>query len=147
MTMRLFLLLGITTVRTKCVCVWFAWTKRLFNLPAEATINVFKARSQIRCAKFSSNNKQTRCSSTVTEVYILLKGAQDHFRMLLETSFVLISIVSTEKCWITWRLCNKFEFHLRFWKVWSLVVCSQTSFCVTRAHRGDKNRQNTLLLC
>ena len=30
---------------------------------------------------------------------------------------------------------------------WSLVVCSQSSFHVTRAGKDDKNRQNTLFLC
>ena len=32
-------------------------------------------------------------------------------------------------------------------KVWSLVVCSQSSFHVTRALKVDKNRQNTFFLC
>ena len=32
-------------------------------------------------------------------------------------------------------------------KLWSLVVCSQSSFYVTRARKDDKNRQNTLFLC
>ena len=40
-------------------------------------------------------------------------------------------------------LCNNSEIHLCFWKVWSLVVCSQSPFYVTRARKDDKNRQNT----
>ena len=31
--------------------------------------------------------------------------------------------------------------------MWSLVVCSQSSFYVTRALEDDTNRQNTLFLC
>ena len=31
---------------------------------------------------------------------------------------------------IYWRLCNSSEIHLWLWKVWSLVVCSQSSFYV-----------------
>ena len=31
--------------------------------------------------------------------------------------------------------------------MWSLVVCSQGSFYVTRAREDDKNRQNTFFLC
>ena len=31
--------------------------------------------------------------------------------------------------------------------MWSLVVCSQSFFHVTRARKNDKNRQNTLFLC
>ena len=45
---------------------------------------------------------------------------------------------------ICWRLCNYTEIHLWLWKVWSLFVCSQSSFYVTRARKDDKN---TLLLC
>ena len=48
---------------------------------------------------------------------------------------------------IYWRLCNNSAIHLCLWKVWSLVVCSQSSFYVTRARKDDTNRQNTLFLC
>ena len=48
---------------------------------------------------------------------------------------------------ISWWLCNNSEIHLRLWKVWSLVVCSQRSFYVTGARKDDKNRQNTFFLC
>ena len=48
---------------------------------------------------------------------------------------------------ISWWLCNNSEIHLSLWKVWSLVVCSQKSFYVTRAREDDKNRQNTFFLC
>ena len=47
---------------------------------------------------------------------------------------------------ITWWSCNNSEIHLCLWKVWSLVVCSQSSFYVTRACKDDKNRQNTFFL-
>ena len=46
---------------------------------------------------------------------------------------------------IFWWLCNNSEIHLWLWKVWCLVVSSQTSFRFTRARKDDKNRQNTLL--
>ena len=48
---------------------------------------------------------------------------------------------------ISWRLCNNSDIHSWFWKVWSLVVCSQGCFYVTRARKDDKNRRNTLFLC
>ena len=47
---------------------------------------------------------------------------------------------------ISWLLCDKLEIHLWFWKAWSLVVCSQGSFYVTRASKDDKKRQNTFLV-
>ena len=40
--------------------------------------------------------------------------------------------------------CNNSEIHLWLWNVWSLVVCSQSSFQATGARKDDKNRQNTV---
>ena len=48
---------------------------------------------------------------------------------------------------ISWRLCNNSKIHFWLWKVWSLVVCSQSSFYVTGARKDDENGQNTLFLC
>ena len=39
---------------------------------------------------------------------------------------------------ISWWSCNNSEIHLCLWKAWSLVVCSQSSFYVTRARKGNK---------
>ena len=44
-------------------------------------------------------------------------------------------------CWLR----NNSEIHFWLWQLWSLVVCSQSSFHVTRARKDDINRQNTLL--
>ena len=44
---------------------------------------------------------------------------------------------------ISLRLCNNSEIHFWLWKVWSLIVCPQNSFYVTRAREDNKNRQNT----
>ena len=48
---------------------------------------------------------------------------------------------------IYWWLCDNSEIHLWLWKVWCLVVCSQSSFRITRARKDNKNRQNTFFLC
>ena len=48
---------------------------------------------------------------------------------------------------IFWRLCNNSEFYFWLWRAWSLVVCSQSSFYVTRAGKDYKSRQKTLFLC
>ena len=48
---------------------------------------------------------------------------------------------------IYWWLCNNPEIHLWLWKVWGLVVCSQSPFLITRARKDNKNRQNSLFLC
>ena len=39
---------------------------------------------------------------------------------------------------ISWWLRNNSEIHLPLWKVWSLVVCSKSSFYVTRARKKSK---------
>ena len=48
---------------------------------------------------------------------------------------------------ISWWLCNNSKIHLCLWKVWILVICSQSSFCVTRARKDDKIRQNAFFHC
>ena len=48
---------------------------------------------------------------------------------------------------IFWWLCNNSEIHLWLWKTWSLVVRSQSSLCVTRARKDNRNRQNKRFLC
>ena len=51
------------------------------------------------------------------------------------------------KMQIYWWLCNNSEIHFCWWQLWSLVVCPQSSFHVTRERKDDKNSQNTLFLC
>ena len=46
---------------------------------------------------------------------------------------------------ISWRLSNNSEIHLWLWKVWSLVVCSQSSFYVTRARKDNKTGKPCLI--
>ena len=70
---------------------------------------------------------------------------ESQIKMLLEMSFVLATFVSTERMLISWRLCRNSEIHLWLWKVLSMVVCSQSSFYVTRTRKDDTNRQNTLV--
>ena len=44
---------------------------------------------------------------------------------------------------ILWRLCNILEIHLWLWKVWFLIVCSQSSFFVTKAACKDDKKVKT----
>ena len=48
---------------------------------------------------------------------------------------------------ISCRLWYNSEMHSWLWKVWSLVICSQSSFYVKRARRDDKNRRKPFFLC
>ena len=47
---------------------------------------------------------------------------------------------------ISWWFRNNSNIHLWLWKMWSLVVCSQSSFYVITTREDDKNRQNTFFL-
>ena len=87
---------GFFTVRSKDVRVYFACTKWYFILLEEATTNVLKARPQVMCATFPSNNSQTSFFWSVTVAFIFVRRAQNQFQMVMETSFVLVTNVSTD---------------------------------------------------
>ena len=79
--------------------------------------------------------------------FTFMKRIQNQFKMLLKMCIVPTSIVSTERNTNLLVVSNNTEIQLRLWKVWSLVVCSQSSYHVTSALKDDKNRQTTLFLC
>ena len=148
MTVALLFSLGTCIVQIQSVQVDFACTKRLSNLSAEAIINVRNVGLSPRCAIFLLKIKDIPFSCRLVKGFTFLKRVQNQFKMLLEMSIVLASIVPTERnANLLWRLCNNSEIHLWLWNVWSQVVCSQSSFYVTRARKDDKNRQNTFFLC
>ena len=97
MTIALLFSLGTCIVELQIVGVNFACTKRLFNLSAEAIINVRSARLCAGCATFLLKIKQIPFSYSLVDGFTFLKRAQNQFKMLLEMCFVLASIVSTEK--------------------------------------------------
>ena len=68
-----------------------------FNLLAEAIVNVRNVGLCARCAIFLLKIKQIPFSCRLVEGYTLLKRAQNQFKMLLEMSIVLASIVPTER--------------------------------------------------
>ena len=96
--MTIVLLFSLATCIAQIQSVWvnFACTKRLFNFSAEAIINVRNARLCARCAIFLLMNKQTPFYCRLVKGFTFLKRAQKQFKMLLEMSIVLASIVSTE---------------------------------------------------
>ena len=97
MTIALSFSLGTCHVQIQSVQVDHACTKRFFNLSAEAIINARKARLCVRCAIFLlSKNKEIPFSCRLVKGFTFLKRAQNQFKMLMEMSFVLASIVPTE---------------------------------------------------
>ena len=97
MTIALLFSLGTCHVQKESVQVGYACTKRLFNLLAEAIINVRNVGLCARCAIFHLKNKQIPSSCRSVNVFTFLKRAQNHFKMLLEMSIVLANIVTTER--------------------------------------------------
>ena len=96
-TIDLLFSLGTCFVQIQSVWVKFACTKSLFNLLAEAIINVRNVGLCARCAIFLLKNKQIPSSCRSVKGFTFLKRAQNQFKMLLEMSIVLASIVSTER--------------------------------------------------
>ena len=149
------LIVGMTIALIFSFGTRFVWTQNVrVNLPAQKT---FQSLSGIdnQCPQvvFVCEGRNipfedpTISSSFLAKWFIFLKRVQNQFKMLLEMSIVMPSIVSTERiARISWRLCENSEINLWFWRVRSLVVCSQSSFNVTGARKDDKNRKKTLSL-
>ena len=71
--------------------------RRLFNLSAESIINVRKARLCAKCAILLFEIRQNPFSCRLAKGFTFLKRVQKQFQLLLEMSFVLASIVRTER--------------------------------------------------
>ena len=89
--------LGTFIVQIQSVQVDFDCTKRLFNHLAEAIINVRNVGLCARCAILLLKIKEIPFSCRLVKGFIFLKRTQNQFKMLLEMSIVLASIVSTER--------------------------------------------------
>ena len=76
---------------------FFACTKRLFNLSAEAIINARKARPCVRCTKFLLKIKRILFSCILVKGFTFLNGVQNQFKFLLEMCIVLANFFSTER--------------------------------------------------
>ena len=145
MTKTLLFSLGMCIVQIKSVWVNFACTKRLLNLSAEAIINARIARICVPGAEssFWRSNKFLFLVAWSSGLHFWRESkiiSRCHWRCVL-SQWVLSQ---QREMQIYWWLCNDSEMHLWLWQSWSLVVCSQGSFHVTRARKDDKNRQNTL---
>ena len=97
MTIAQLFSLGTCIVQIQSVRVNFACTKKLFNLSAEAIINVRNARLCARRAIFLLKIKQIPFSSRLVKGFTILKRVQNQFKMLSEMCIVLARIVSTER--------------------------------------------------
>ena len=90
-------LIGDVIVRIQCVWVKIACTNRVFNLSAEAIINVRNARLCARCAIFFLEIKRIPFPWRLAKGFIFFKRHQNPFKMLVWMSIVLASLLSTER--------------------------------------------------
>ena len=128
MTKALLFSLQTCIVQIQSVWVDFACTKRLFNLLAEAIINVRNVGLCARCAMFLLKIKQVPFSCRLVKVFLFLRepkiSSRCYWRFLLSWQ-----VLFQQREWrISWWLRKNSEIHLCLWKVWSLVVCSQSYF-------------------
>ena len=146
MTIVLLFSLGTCIVQIQSVWVNFACTKRLFNLLTEAIINVRNARLCARCAIIFLKIKKILFLVAWSRGLHFWRESKINSRCYWRCVLSWQNLSQQREMRTNWWLCDNSEIHLWLWKVWSLVVCSQSSFHVTRACKDDKNRQNTLFV-
>ena len=146
MTIALLFSLGLCIVQIQSIRVNFVCTKRLFNLSAEAIINACKARLCVRCAIFFWRSNIFLFLVAWSRGLHLRRDFKINSRCYWRCVLSRQVLFQQREMRNFWRLCNNSDIHSWFWKVWSLVVCSQSCFYVTRACKDDKNRRNTLFL-
>ena len=146
-TIALLFSLGTCIVQIQNVRVNFPCTKRLFNLSAEAIIKSAMHVSVIGAQYSFWRTKNFLFPVVWSRGLHFWRESKMNSRCCCRGLLSWQILFQRRELRISWRLCNNFEVHLWFWKLWSLVVCSQSSFYVTRACKGDKNRQNPLFLC
>ena len=93
MTIALLFSLGTCNVQMQSVRVNFSCTKRPFNLSAKAIIKVRYARLCARCKIFFLKIKKIPFSCRLAKEFTFVKRVQNQFKLLLEMSIVLASIV------------------------------------------------------
>ena len=131
--------LGTFIVQIKSVQVDFACRKRLSNHLVEAIINVGNVGLRARCAKFLLKIKEIPFFVAWSRGLHFWREPKISSRCYWRSLLSWQVLFQQREIRIYWWLCSNSEILLCLWKVWSLVVCSQSSFCVTRARKDDKN--------
>ena len=147
MTITLLFSFGTCIVQIQSVRVNFACTKIFFNLSAEVIINVRNARLCARFAIFFWRTNRFLFLVVWSRDLHFWRESKINSRCSWRCVLSWQVLYQHREKWIHWRLCNNSRIHLWLWKVWSLVVCSQSSFYATRASKDDKNRQYMPFLC
>ena len=131
---------------TKCSCT-LCLHKRTFQSLSRNDYQCVQCACvcQVRNIPFEDQTKSF-FFSLARGVYIL-KGVQINWRCYWRCVLSWQVVFQQREMRFSWWWCNNSEIHLCLWKLWSLFVCTQSSFYNTRARKADKNRQNMLFLC
>ena len=143
MTIALIFSLGTCIVLIQSVWVKFACTKRLLNPLAESNIDVHNVGLCARCEIFFLKIKQIPFSCRLINRFTFLKKTLNQIKMFLEMSLSWQVMLQQRGMRISLWLCNNSQIHLCLSKMWSLVLCSQSSFYVTKhveTTKTDKTR-------
>ena len=92
------------------------------------------------CKTPSEEQKKIRFSWRVIKGFTFLISHKNQFKMLLDRSFDLADIASTERSVKVVTLILIARDGLSLWKVWSLAACLQNSFSVTGVSEDKKTR-------
>ena len=112
----------------KSVWVNFAYTKRPFNLSAEAFINVRKVRLCGRFTVFFLKIKQFSFSYSLAKGFTFWNESTFNSRCYLRSILSWQLLFQQRERRISWRLWKNSETHLWWGIVWSLIIFSQSSF-------------------
>ena len=121
MTLALLFSLGTCIVQIQSVWVNFACTKRLFNLLAEAIINVCNVGLCARCAIFLLNIKQIPFSCRLVRGFTFLKRAQISSRFYWRCLLSWQVLFQQREMRISWWLCNNTR---------SIYACGKCGACL-----------------
>ena len=130
-----FILIGdVYCSNTKCLgklCLHI----KLFNLLAEMIINVRNVGLCVSCANLVLKIKQIPFSCRLVKGFTFWREPKISSRLYWRCLLSWQVLFQQREMRISWWLCKNSEIHLCLWNVWSLVVCSQSSFYVTRAQK------------
>ena len=149
MTIALLFSLGMCIVQLQSVWVILDCTKD-FSISRQNRLSfrlARKARLCARCAIFFLKIKQILFSCRLVKGFYFWRDSKINSRCYWRCVLSWQVLFKQIEMGIIWRLCNNSETNIWLWKEWSLVVCSQNSFYVTRERKDDKNRQNAFFLC
>ena len=131
---------------TKCLCT-LCLHKKTFQSLDRSNYQCPQCGSVCQVRNFFLKIKQITFSCRLVKDFTFLKEPKIISRCYCGCMLSWQVLFHRREMRIYCRLCSNSEIPFWLWKVWSLIVCSQGSFYVTRTRKDDKNKQNAFFLC